>query len=166
MLDALAAADPARATREPWRALLERAEERRAAAEEAVERAKRERLEVEPKGRERRALEREFDEAARRDGRRARTEVLDLGLELAAIGFRDLLALQVGAPEAVLASDRIDALRAAAGARRLDPLALRRAAELCEEARQSLELNVSEDLALAALTFRLRSLLEREPQSA
>ncbi|MBX5468864.1 MAG: hypothetical protein IRZ21_03095, partial [Thermoleophilaceae bacterium] len=34
VLDALAAADPARATREPGRALLERAEERRAAAEE------------------------------------------------------------------------------------------------------------------------------------
>jgi DNA polymerase III subunit delta' len=162
--DALASDDPARAAKEPWRGLLERAEERRVAAEEAVERAKKDRLELEPKGRERRAIEREFDEAAKRDGRRARTEVLDTGLELAAIGFRDLLAAQAGAPDAVLGRDRIEALQAAARGRALDPFALREAAEICEEARSSLELNVSEDLLLAALSFRLRSVLEREPQ--
>jgi hypothetical protein len=35
---------------------------------------------------------------------------------------------------------------------------LRRAAERCEDTRSSLELNVSEDLALSALSFRLREL--------
>ena len=48
------------------------------------------------------ALEREFEEAAKRDGRRARTEVLDLGLELAALGFRDLVCVAEGADDAVL----------------------------------------------------------------
>ena len=42
----------------------------------------RDRLELEPKGRERRAIERELEDAAKRDGRRARTESLDLALTL------------------------------------------------------------------------------------
>ena len=69
-----------------------------------------ERLEFEPKGRDRKALEREFEEAAKRDGRRARTELLDLGLELTALGLRDLVCVGEGADGAVLASDRIEAL--------------------------------------------------------
>ena len=142
---------------EPWRALLERAEERRREAEDSAAREREERLEMEPKGRERRALERELEEAARRDGRRARTEVLDLGLTLAALGFRDLLCLAEGADEAVLGSDRAPAL--ADRARGRDPRRLREAAERCEEVRQALELNVNEELALSALTFRLGSLV-------
>lgn len=142
---------------EPWRGLLQRAEERRAVAEAAVEERKRERLEQEPRGRERNALEREFDETAKRDGRRARTEVLELGLELAAIAFRDLVAVAVGADDAVLGSDRIGDLAPAASDR--DPAKLREAAEQCEETRSSLQLNVTEELALSALTFRLRELV-------
>jgi len=142
---------------EPWRGLLERAEERRAAAESAVEERKRERLEQEPRGRERSALEREFDETAKRDGRRARTEVLELGLELAAIAFRDLLAEASGADSAVLGTDRIADLASAAEGR--DPVRLREAAEACEETRSAFQLNVTEELALSALTFRLRELV-------
>jgi hypothetical protein len=152
VLDALGA----EAAGEPWRGLLERAEERRQRAEEAVEERKRERLETEPRGRDRTALEREFDEMARREGRRARTEVLELGLELAAVAFRDLVCVAAGADAAVLGTDRIDRLAPAAADR--DPVRLRQAAERCEEARESLELNVSEDLALSALSFRLREL--------
>ena len=151
---ALADADGAA---EPWRGLLDRAEERREAAEAAVEDDKRRRLELEPKDRERRMLEREFDEAAKREGRRARTQVLDLGLELATLAFRDLVCLAEGAPAAVLATDRADSLRAAAQAR--DARRLRQAAELCEDTRQSLQLNVQEDLALASLSLRLRRLV-------
>jgi DNA polymerase III subunit delta' len=142
---------------EPWRGLLQRAEERRAAAEASVEARKRERLEQEPRGRERNALEREFDEMARRDGRRARTEVLELGLELAAIAFRDLIAVAAGAEAAVLGTDRVAALASAADGR--DQARLREAAERCEDARSSLQLNVTEELALSALTFRLRELV-------
>jgi DNA polymerase-3 subunit delta' len=142
---------------EPWRPLLERAERRRAGAEERAAEARAARIELEPKGRERRSLERDLEEAAKRDGRRARTEVLDLGLTLAALGFRDLVCLAEGAEDAVLASDRAPDL--ASRARGRDPRRLREAAERCEDARQALELNVAEDLSLAALGFRLASLV-------
>jgi DNA polymerase-3 subunit delta' len=151
---ALADADGAA---EPWRALLERAEEAREGAEAAVEDEKRGRMEMEPKDRERRALEREYDETAKRSGRRARTSVLELGLELATLTFRDLVCVAEGAHEAVLATDRVESLAGAAQAR--DPRKLREAAVLCEDTRQSLQLNVQEDLALSALSLRLRRLV-------
>ena len=50
------------------------------AAEEALAVAAVERVELEPKGRERRAIESELEDAAKRDGRRARTESLELSL--------------------------------------------------------------------------------------
>ena len=142
---------------EPWRALLDRADRRCDEAQETVAAAATARLENEPKGRDRKALEREFEETAKRDGRRARTEVLDLGLELAAVCFRDLVCIAEGADAAVLASDRSPALAQAAPGR--DARKLREAVERCEDARQSLELNVSEDLALTALTLRLERLV-------
>jgi DNA polymerase-3 subunit delta' len=151
---ALADAD---GTAEPGRALLERAEEARQQAEDDVATQKSERLELEPKDRERRALEKEFDEMAKRAGRRARTRVLELGLELATLTFRDLVCVAEGAREAVLATDRIDTLASAAQAR--DARRLREAAELCEDTRQSLQLNVQEDLALTSLSLRLRRLV-------
>ena len=82
--------------------------------------------------------------------------MLNLGLELAAIAFRDLVCVAAGADGAVLGTDRISTLAAAAGGR--DPVKLRAAAERCEEARSNLELNVTEDVALSALSFRLREL--------
>ncbi|MBA2629416.1 MAG: hypothetical protein H0U84_00135, partial [Thermoleophilaceae bacterium] len=45
-----------------------------------------------------------------------------------------------------------------ADARGRDPRRLREAAERCEDVRQSLELNVTEELALSALGFRLAEL--------
>jgi DNA polymerase-3 subunit delta' len=142
---------------EPWRALLERAEERKKAAEAEVEGEKERRREFEPNDREKRALEKLFDEAATRAGRRARTQTLELALELAALSFRDLVCLAEGAADAVLATDRAESLAPAAQAR--DARRLRQAAELCEDTRQSLQLNVQEDLALTALTLRLRRLV-------
>jgi len=142
---------------EPWRGLLARAEERREAAEELVGDARSERLQSEPKGRERGALEKRFDETAKRDGRRARTELLELGLSLAALGFRDLVCVAEGAEDAALDPQRAAALSDAARGR--DPRRLREAAERCEEARMSLEVNVTEDLALEALGYRLSTLV-------
>jgi DNA polymerase III subunit delta' len=141
---------------ETWRPLLERAERRRVAAEEVVQAEAEKRLELEPKGRDRRAIERELEEAAKRDGRRARTEVLDLALTLTGLAFRDLVCIAEDAPDAVLASDRAAVLAERARAR--DSRRLREAAERCEQARQALELNVSEDLALTALGLRLAAL--------
>ena len=142
---------------EPWRELLTRADHRCDEAQAAVARTAAERLENEPKGRDRKAIEKEFEETAKRDGRRARTEVLDLGLELAALCFRDLVAIAEGADAAILATDRAPELARSASGR--DPRKLREAVERCEEVRQSLELNVSEELALTALTLRLERLV-------
>ena len=141
---------------EPWRPLLERAERARAVAEDRAAEDRERRLELEPKGRERRGLERELEESAKRDGRRARTGVLDLALTLAELSFRDLVCVAEGAPEAVLAVDSPPDL--AGDARSRDARRLREAAERCEQTRQSLELNVTEELALSALGFRLAAL--------
>jgi DNA polymerase-3 subunit delta' len=141
---------------EAWRGLLDRADERRAAAEERVAEEAAARLANEPKGRDRSAIEKQFEDAAKRDGRRARTEVLDLGLTLAALRFRDLLCLAEGADAALLDPAGASALAPAAD---LDPVRLRTAAERCEDARLSLQLNVTEDLALEALGFRLTDLV-------
>ena len=94
---------------------------------------------------------------AKRDGRRARTEVLDLGLELTALSFRDLLCHAEGASEAVLAVDRCETLAGAARGR--DSRRLRDAVDRCEDTRLSLELNVAEDLALSALSIRLEEIV-------
>src|SRR5205823_5649207 len=65
--------------------------------------------------------------------------------------------LAEGADGTVLASDRAAGLAAAARGR--DPRRLREAIERCEGARQALELNVTEELALTALTLRLERLV-------
>jgi DNA polymerase-3 subunit delta' len=142
---------------EPWRGLLDRAEQRRAVAEEQAAEVAAARLASEPKGRERSAIEKQFEDAAKRDGRRARTEVLDLGLTLAALRYRDLICLAEGADAAALDPRGARELADRAGAR--DPRRLRVAAERCEQARLSLQLNVTEDLALEALGFRLGRLI-------
>jgi len=141
---------------EPWRPLLARAEVQGAAAEEAVAEEAKRRLELEPKGRERKAIEKDFEEAAKREARRARRESLELALTLTSLTFRDLICIAEEAPEAVLAADRAPAL--AEQARSRDPRRLREAAERCEDVRQALELNVMEDVALSALSFRLAAL--------
>ena len=91
---------------------------------------------------------------AKRAGRRRRTEILDLGLALCASWFRDLAAVAAGAEEVVFNRDRLAQLRAAAprASTRPPPAA---AAELVQDTRRRLDLNVSEELALEALFFRL-----------
>ena len=152
-----AALEPGEGEGEPWRGLLGRAESRRVEAEEEVAAVREERLRTEPRGRERGALEKGFDDAAKRDGRRARTEVLDLGLTQAALTFRDLVCVAEGAPGAALDPERAERLAAGASAR--DTRLLRVAAERCEDVRMALAVNVSEDLALEALGYRLAHLL-------
>ncbi len=155
-VEAFAAAALVGEPAESWKPILDRAERGRSAVEESVAAEALKRLELEPKGRERRALEREFEDAAKRDGRRARTEVLDLALTLTGLAFRDLVCLAEDAPDAVLGADHAD--RLAEHARGRDARRLREAVERCEDVRQALELNVSEDLALSALGLRLAAL--------
>ena len=94
---------------------------------------------------------RDIADESKRAGRRRRTEILDLGLELCALWLRDLAAIGAGAEEVVFNRDRLEQLRAQADGR--DPARARRGAEIVQETRRSLDLNVSEELALEALFF-------------
>jgi DNA polymerase-3 subunit delta' len=142
---------------QPWRGLLDRAEDRRRGVEEAAAEESERMAGLAPKGRERRAVERELEEAAKRDGRRAHTGIIELGLNLMGAAFRDLACVAEGAPQAVLGMDVIEALGQAGAGR--DAAALRQAVELCDATRQSLQQNVSEELALEALFYRLARLV-------
>jgi DNA polymerase-3 subunit delta' len=136
----------------PWRPLLETAESVGAEAEDEA------RAELERESESgRRIGARELSEETRRVGRRRRTEALDLGLGLCAAWFRDLGAVAASAPEAVLAGDCLNRLESDASG--LDPLRARDAVELVQDTRRRLDLNVSEELALEALFFRLARLL-------
>lgn len=95
----------------------------------------------------------EIEEAMRRAQRRARTGVLDLSLSLAASWARDLSAIKAGAPELVFNTDRLEELERQAGDVRLQDA--RTAIELIADTRRRFDLNVSEELALEALCFRL-----------
>ena len=99
----------------------------------------------------------EGEESARRAGRRGRTEALDRGLALVAAWLRDLGAVADGGSELVLTSDRAGEL--ATDAEGLDSRRARRAAELVMDTRRRLTVNVSEELALEALAYRVESLI-------
>ncbi|HEU5251716.1 MAG TPA: hypothetical protein VFU16_00125 [Solirubrobacterales bacterium] len=135
----------------PWKALLDDAK----GAGEDAEEAAREALEEEAKAGVKRSAK-EISDGAKRAGRRRRTEILALGFELCATWLRDLAAVAAGAEEVVFNRDRLEPLRAQAAG--LDAARARRGAELVQETRRGLDLNVSEELALEALFFRLESL--------
>ena len=132
----------------PWRQLLATAEK----AGEDAEAVTREALEEERKAGVRRSA-RDVNDEARRAARRRRTEVLDLGLALAAAWFRDLTAVAAGAPEVAYNQDRLAQLESQA--EDLDLAESRRAVESIQDTRRRLDLNVSEELALEALAVRL-----------
>jgi DNA polymerase-3 subunit delta' len=135
----------------PWKGLLDRAK----AVGDDAEAAAREALEEESKAGMKRSAK-EITDGAKRAGRRRRTEILALAFELCATWLRDLAAVAAGAEEVVFNRDRLEVLRSQAQG--LDPAAARRGAELVQETRRGLELNVSEELALEALFFRLERL--------
>ncbi|HET7588784.1 MAG TPA: hypothetical protein VFK14_01155 [Solirubrobacterales bacterium] len=145
----------------PWKGLLDRA---KAAGEEA-EAVAREALEEDSKAGIKRSAK-DIGDAAKRAGRRRRTEILGLAYELCAAWLRDLAAVASGAEEVVFNRNRLDVLRAQAeglaATSRNSPTAgaarARDAAGLVQEARRGLDLNVSEELALEALFFRLERL--------
>jgi DNA polymerase-3 subunit delta' len=145
--------------RRPWLGLLDVAKAAGAAAgEQAQERMERE-LELVP-SKERKRYEREGAEARRRGERRGRTRTLDLGLRLAELWLRDVLCVCEGAPELVYAVDRRELLEADAAGR--NAAAVGHGVELVADTRLGLSLNVSEELALEALAYRLQAELARE----
>jgi DNA polymerase-3 subunit delta' len=110
--------------------------------------------------RDRKRAQTEWDERVRRARRRVETGALELALDLAETWLLDLVVLTLGAADLVRNSDRLDDLQADSGVGRGgDVVALRRALELVEDTRQRFQLNVSEDLALEALTYRLEQVL-------
>jgi DNA polymerase III subunit delta' len=132
----------------PWQRLLERA----TAAGEEAEAAAREALEEESQAGMKRTTK-DITDGARRAGRRRRTEILDLGIELTALWLRDLAVLAAGAEDVVFARDRLEVLRAQAGNSAASWA--RAGAAAAQDTRRGLDLNVSEELALEALFYRL-----------
>ena len=132
----------------PWRRLLDDATK----AGEDAEGAAREALEEDSQAGIKRTAK-DIADGAKRAGRRRRTEILDLGLELTALWLRDLAALAAGAEEVVFDRDRLDVLRGQAA--KVDPAWARAGATAVQDTRRGLDLNVSEELALEALFYRL-----------
>jgi DNA polymerase III subunit delta' len=132
----------------PWRRLLDDATK----AGEEAEGAAREALEEDSQAGIKRTAK-DIADGAKRAGRRRRTEILDLGLELTALWLRDLAALAAGAEEVVFDRDRLDILRAQAA--KVNPAWARSGAAAVQDTRRGLDLNVSEELALEALFYRL-----------
>jgi DNA polymerase III subunit delta' len=145
---ASASGEPLPTAPTPWAHLLKTAE----SVGDDAEAATRETLEEEAEAGIKRSA-RDIADEAKRVGRRRRTEVLDFGLELVASWFRDLAAAASGASEVAYNRDRLAEIESSAAA--LDPGRPRRAAELVQDTRRRLDLNVSEELALEALSFRL-----------
>jgi DNA polymerase-3 subunit delta' len=163
-----AAEQLARAAREgdlaeaPWEGLVTAAEaaseHRSAEVRERATDAEEQAADRSPQAVRRRA--KEAEDLARRSGRRARTETVDLGLALLGSWMRDLAAAAEGGAELALNSDRTAEL--AELAEGLDGRRARRAGELVLDTRRRLTVNVSEPLALEALAFRLEFLLSEQ----
>jgi hypothetical protein len=101
---------------------------------------------------ERRALEKRFDDRAKRAGRRAEWDELRLAVDTIGSWYRDLMATGLGAGDSVVNSDIAgDLSPAPAGA----PGHAARALEVVADVRRSLELNINPGLGLEAMFHRL-----------
>jgi DNA polymerase-3 subunit delta' len=136
----------------PWLDVLKRARALGAAAAAEVEAATAQAVELVPR-KERKKVEREAAERAKRASRRSMQAALDQGLELVGLWLRDVGCVADGVEELVLNADRLDALREDAEGRPSETL--RDAQELVEETRRRFDMNVSEELALEQLAYRI-----------
>ena len=136
------------ASARPWLTLIAAGRERAAVAEAELEARMKEELEFLP-AKERRRHEASYADRIRRARRRAETGTLDHALQLAGLYFRDLACVAAGAPELVHNLDR------ELPAPPASPAALLEAVDLVEDTRARLALNVTEELALEALSYRL-----------
>jgi DNA polymerase-3 subunit delta' len=139
----------------PWKALSELAQRTGASAEAELTATHAATLELVAPS-ERARSEREHAERVKRAVRRRAQRTLDLGLSLCGLYYRDAAVIAHGGSELVYAVDRRAALESLAAAR---PVAdLQRALALVEDTREALALNVTEELALEALAYRLAAL--------
>jgi DNA polymerase-3 subunit delta' len=101
---------------------------------------------------ERRALERRYEDRAKRTGRRAEWDELRLAVDTVGSWYRDLMAVGLGAGDTVVNSDLAGEMSPApAGAAGHAARAL----EVVADVRRSLELNIHPGLGLEAMFHRL-----------
>jgi DNA polymerase-3 subunit delta' len=148
------------ATARPWTAMLAAVRARGEASATALQALQAAELELVPR-KERRRLETEWNERIRRTRRRVQTGALDLALQVTALWFADLAALELKAEDLVRGVDRLAELHEDLRPPAPAPARLRAAIELVEDTRQRFELNVSEDLACEALGYRIEQTLAR-----
>jgi DNA polymerase-3 subunit delta' len=139
----------------PWQELLGASRAAGARAGEELQARLESELELLP-GKEGKRHQREGQDARRRAERRARTQTLELGLRLAELWLRDVLCVCEGAAVAVHAVDRMGELEEDASGESSGRL--REAIELVGATRLSLAVNVTDELALEALAFRIEAL--------
>ena len=137
---------------QPWKAILATAEQAGAAAEAEAQARIDESAEMGLK-----ISKTEAGQAVRREARRARTEVLDLALDLIQHWLRDLSVFRTGADELIHNLDRRQAL--AGHASLVAEPGPRAGHALVSDYRRRLRLNVSEELAFEALHSALRRTL-------
>lgn len=154
--DALRASAEGLVSSGEWRPILEAGVGRAAVARDALEMARDAELEFLPKKEQRRRIT-DYDERIKRAERRARTGAVDLALQLAGLWLRDVSCVVAGAPDLAHNADRASELARFADGRTAGPL--REAMALIDGTRTRFALNVSEDLALEALSFRLQRVL-------
>jgi DNA polymerase-3 subunit delta' len=136
----------------PWTGVLARAKSLGEAAGVAIT----ERVEADvgllPRKEQSRAR-REGETAAKRAARRAQTDALDHGLQLAGLWLRDVACVADGVEDVVHHTDRVAALREDAE-RVPDARSLRDAVALIDDARAALALNPTEELVVETLASR------------
>lgn len=136
------------AAEQPWKAILDAAEQAGAAAEGEARARIDESAELGIK-----LSKTESDQAVRREARRARTQELDLALDLTQYWLRDLSAISAGAGEVIHNTDRASTLTEQASLCVGDTP--RAGLALVGDYRRRLRLNVSEELAFEALHSEL-----------
>jgi len=143
----------------PWTPLLEAVKARGEQVRTELEAEAAATIAMYPK-KEQKRVEGEWADRVKRGRRRVETGALDLALSLAQTWLLDLASVAWSAGDLVRNSDRTAQLAADTEVGRgADVQALRKAVELIEDTRMRLPLNVSEDLACEALTYRLERAL-------
>jgi hypothetical protein len=137
----------------PWDGILTRAVNAGEAAEAQELADLEERIDALPKGREKAAFQKDGEQSAHRSARRVRSDSLDRSLRVAALLVRDIAAAAGGNGDLALARDRSATIEKVSAGRSIGRLL--NAAAAIDETRGSLRRNVSEELTLQSLSFRL-----------
>jgi DNA polymerase III subunit delta' len=144
----------------PWKGLLEAVRARGERLRVELDERMATELELVPR-KERKRLETEWGDRIKRGRRRVETGALELALTVVSAWLLDLAALSWGGEDLVRNVDRLVELRSDLEQIGSRANACVTAAELVEDTRTRFQLNVSEELALEALAYRLERALAR-----